>query len=443
MSEQHDVGVDDVFFSTTDGRGRISQANSVFVRLSRYSREELIGAPHSINRNPLMPSGAFRIMWDTIQAGRPFGAYVMNRAKDGSRYDVFATITPLPDGGYLSVRTRPCVEATRDVVWQMYAATLATEQAHTDAGLPRHEVAEKGAEYLAGLVAGAGFASYDDFVLDALPAEVAAREALGRPINRPPRVSGPMRTVLDAVTEIWFGLEDHMDTLAALDRLSVDVDPGIAQLRATMTSARSTSEHITGLGDLGPGSGPLTMPLMLWASMEEEVDSVITPLAADLGRLRASARHTRLRIALARLHTTMVSTYANEVLDEGPDATNAPAAIASLCDALDDGLATLAQQSSLHRELVSESARLLDEAAGVVAIPLDLMDAWRSSAQGRELPERVRDLLPSIDDQLVSSRASVERLGSLADACREAAVSEDTEDLRSRVAAMREAAAEL
>ncbi|WP_454226778.1 hypothetical protein [Propioniciclava flava] len=91
----HDVGPEESFFSTTDGKGVILQSNDVFVRLSRYPRERLIGAPHNIIRRPAMPACAFLLMWDTLTAGRPFCAYVDNLAADGSCYTVFATITPL------------------------------------------------------------------------------------------------------------------------------------------------------------------------------------------------------------------------------------------------------------------------------------------------------------------------------------------------------------
>ena len=102
-----EVGVDELFFSVTDGRGVIESSNEVFVRLSRYSRGELMTAPHNIIRHPEMPGAAFRLMWDTIEEGKPFAAYVRNLAADGTEYDVFATVTPLPGHRYLSVRTRP------------------------------------------------------------------------------------------------------------------------------------------------------------------------------------------------------------------------------------------------------------------------------------------------------------------------------------------------
>ena len=103
----HEVGVDEIFFSTTDAKGIIERSNDVFVRLSHFERDELAGAPHNLIRHPEMPGGAFHAMWATLKAGSPFAAYVRNLAANGSEYDVFATVTPLRSGGYLSVRTRP------------------------------------------------------------------------------------------------------------------------------------------------------------------------------------------------------------------------------------------------------------------------------------------------------------------------------------------------
>ena len=97
----HEVGVDQLFFSTTDARGVIRHSNNVFIELSRYRRDELSGAPHNIVRHPEMPSGAFKTIWDTLKTDSPFAAYVHNLAADGSEYDVFVTVTPLSDGGYL------------------------------------------------------------------------------------------------------------------------------------------------------------------------------------------------------------------------------------------------------------------------------------------------------------------------------------------------------
>ncbi|MFG5409292.1 methyl-accepting chemotaxis protein, partial [Piscinibacter sakaiensis] len=97
--------------STTDTHGRITYANAAFIAVSGYAREELIGQPHNLIRHPDMPPEAFRDLWATIAAGRPWLGLVKNRRKDGRHYWVLANVTPLVEQGrvtgYLSVRVEP------------------------------------------------------------------------------------------------------------------------------------------------------------------------------------------------------------------------------------------------------------------------------------------------------------------------------------------------
>jgi len=80
--------------SESDPFGTIQLANDKFLEVSKYSREELIGKPHSIVRHPDMPEELFRFFWETIKSGRVFKGIIKNKAKDGSHYWVDATIVP-------------------------------------------------------------------------------------------------------------------------------------------------------------------------------------------------------------------------------------------------------------------------------------------------------------------------------------------------------------
>jgi len=97
--------------SQTDTGGRILFANDAFVTISGYSHDELIGAPHNLVRHPHMPQAAFRDLWATVKAGRPWEGLVKNRTKTGDYYWVRANVTPvIEDGtltGYISIRTKP------------------------------------------------------------------------------------------------------------------------------------------------------------------------------------------------------------------------------------------------------------------------------------------------------------------------------------------------
>ena len=140
-------GAEDLFFSTTDTKGVIRRTNRVFNSLSRYSSEEFVGSPHNIIRHDDMPAGAFKLMWDELEQGRCSCVYVLNRAKDGRDYWVFATIAPLADG-YLSVCVRPTNHAMFTPVKEIYARVRAAERAYAEEGHGRREVAEHGAALL-------------------------------------------------------------------------------------------------------------------------------------------------------------------------------------------------------------------------------------------------------------------------------------------------------
>lgn len=105
------VRADQFLISKTDKKGIITYANPAFIEISGYTAEELIGKPHNLIRHPDMPPAAFKDLWDTLHAGKPWMGVVKNRRKDGGFYWVFANVTPITENsevtGYASVRIRP------------------------------------------------------------------------------------------------------------------------------------------------------------------------------------------------------------------------------------------------------------------------------------------------------------------------------------------------
>ena len=94
--------------SRTDLKGIITYANDAFVKISGFSRDELIGKSHNIVRHPDMPMAAFKDLWLTVQSGMPWRGLVKNRCKNGDFYWVEAFVVPIRKNGqitgYLSVR---------------------------------------------------------------------------------------------------------------------------------------------------------------------------------------------------------------------------------------------------------------------------------------------------------------------------------------------------
>lgn len=129
-------GADEIIVSKTDPKGRIIYGNEVFLRLAGYAEKEIIGQPHNVIRHPDMPRCVFKLLWDTIEAGQEIFAYVVNRAKNGDHYWVFAHVTPTFDAGgrivsYHSNRRSPRPEAIAKVE-SLYKELLAIERSHAD-----------------------------------------------------------------------------------------------------------------------------------------------------------------------------------------------------------------------------------------------------------------------------------------------------------------------
>lgn len=83
--------------SKTDPQGRITYVNDRFCEISGYSREELLGKPHSIVRHEDMPPEIFKDLWETIQAKKPWFGVVKNRTKSAQAYFVDTVINPIVD----------------------------------------------------------------------------------------------------------------------------------------------------------------------------------------------------------------------------------------------------------------------------------------------------------------------------------------------------------
>ena len=75
--------------SETDAKGKITYCNDYFMEVSGYNEEELIGKAHNIVRHPDMPKVVFKLLWETISAGKNINALVKNLAKDGRYYWIF------------------------------------------------------------------------------------------------------------------------------------------------------------------------------------------------------------------------------------------------------------------------------------------------------------------------------------------------------------------
>lgn len=436
--ELRSLGPTELIFSTTDARGVITAANGAFCRVAAHEQRDLIGAPHNVIRHPGMPAGAFRAMWDTLQAGRPFAAYVQNLAGDGVAYWVYATVTPLGDG-YLSVRIGPAVERTWGAAAGAYGAVLEVERAARADGAGAAVAAEAGRDHLVQLLAGLGYADHDEFMHAVMPQEVLALVERRRWRADPAAVHGPAGDVLAACLLVTVELEDlllRLDGLAHLaERLQAVERDALGAVAALAEVTLLASQASATVSDTAP---VLTSTAGAMSTLGDEVGGMMTALAPALAGARRSVLRVRFLIALARLHTDMVVDVAQEVGRGEPEV----------------GPEHLAQLSATLRDDLTAATAELAAAAGVLrAVGTDLEQAhdrlrrtdrflatWRVQVPRYQVSRQLAPYVSPIDGRLRMSHEQLGAMRDLAQACEREARPFDDTALRGLVDAIARAA---
>lgn len=158
-------GMNELFFSITDQDSTIRSGNEVFVRISGYTKDELIGSFHNIIRHPDMPKIIFKTFWEYLQAGKPIVAYVKNQTKEGGYYWVLAAVFPLNDR-YISIRIKPNSKLFA-IAKELYFKLLMAET---------KDNIEASAILLPKLLIDLGYTSYDHFMSEVLLHELQERQ---------------------------------------------------------------------------------------------------------------------------------------------------------------------------------------------------------------------------------------------------------------------------
>ncbi|MER7505434.1 PAS domain-containing protein [Nonomuraea pusilla] len=430
------ISPDELFFSTTDRRGLIRSGNSVFVRVSGFSLDELTGAPHSIVRHPGMPAGAFRLIWERLLHGRPAGAYVRNLAKDGSHYWVFATMTPSPDG-FLSVRVAPRTPLA-DEVKRLYkdVADVELEAAARD-GATRRDVARAGQERLEELLGEMGFGSHDVFLTEALTGEVVTRGRLASAVYARSRRRGPIAEVLagagalaSTLADLVLRLEDYRQLSERLLRSFAEVLAVARRLDRAIEAAQTASAAVAATAPV------LHNTARVMAVPAGKAVAALERLAPRLASLRSDVADLRLGIALASLHTDMIAAFAAEVLD-GVAPPTSLGEVPLLCDVVHGSVLDLSARAGRVNQALREVVAEVAEAGERLAEFHRFLGQWRLLVLRRRAGAALGDLVRPIDDEFAASWDGMDMLRSLSAEFEASAVPFDVAELEERVMRIR------
>jgi aerotaxis receptor len=436
------VATDELFFSTTDRRGIIRAGNSVFVRIAAYPVNEMVGAPHSIIRHPDMPAAVFKAMWDRLLAGKPMAGYVLNLAKDGKYYWVFATITPLGDG-FLSVRMRAMVDALMTPARQLYEDLRAGERSARANGMSRAQAAAMGEQELERRIRALGLNGYDHFMMEALPAEVAARAGMTtvRYSRRPGH--GPVAEILAAAAALdgQLGslvgrLEAYQQLSEALAAASKSMLSAAEQLDDAATAARRASAEVAETVRV------LDNVSQVMVGPAHDTVETLRGVVSELEDLRNLVSGLRFRIALARLHNDMVAAFASEVID-GQAPPSSLGEVPLLCDALHEGVEHMAATMAVVNAKLASVSEAVTKAGGQFNDFRRFIGKWRLMVLRHRVGGRLSSYIEPIDQMLTDGHDQLYQLYTLAERCRSEVFPFEGPALDAQLARIRRAVLEL
>ncbi len=407
--QTHEVGVDDIFFSTTDPRGVITQANEVFSRLARMPRHALLGAPHNVVRHPQMPAGAFKIVWDALTRQEPTCAYVNNLAGDGSAYWAFATIMPIP-GGYLSVRSRPMRDLAE--LESVYDCVRADELAAREQGTSAAEAARIGAGRLAIELKRLGADSYEDFLMQALPEEVIARSAASTSSRSALHRLGEYGPLLDKVDDMTGRLRRLVGDLWGIRHDDTELTVLAEESRSTVQVLHDTvarcSETISTLADRAPVVADSAPALV---AQVRRVEESMATMATQLDQLRRRRARLRFSVAMSQLQTECIGSYTVGLIEHREQKSDSRQAISALSDALHLALSGLQDEVRVNGELHEQVENV---SAGFRRIQQTL-GQWRTLIERYGIGDLVGKNLPVLDTALADGVEQLHRLSELSD----------------------------
>ncbi len=351
IDQERAFNINELFFSITDKRGVIQRCNDVFTRISAYSTEEVLGAPHSILRHPDMPRSVFKLLWDTIEAGQTIAAYVKNLAKDGRYYWVLAVVMPT-ENGYLSIRLKPTSDLF-PVVRQIYAAVLNHERAIETEPKRRAEAMQAGTKVLLEHLAKHGFKDYTAFMHAALSYEMTARhQALkerktGAHRDYQPEVTfaGPLRAVAEHFRELDKNLQRLFQTLDEFRSMNVLLlDKSQSMLDSAATIRLLSLNATVAAHQLGAKAQTLGVVAESLGEASISSHQIIVDLASEMQSLVESLSALIFEVATIKLQ----SEVGNDFLIEMQSADG------SAHDAASQSLTTLVREVSQRIQSVYE-----------------------------------------------------------------------------------------
>ncbi len=318
-------GFDELFFSTTTKTGVITHGNRVFVRISGFEEEQLIGFAHSVVRHPDMPRSVFKLFWDTLKSNRSIAAYVKNMAADGRYYWVLAVASPI-DSGYLSIRLKPS-SPVFDAVQRIYQQVLHVEQKCAEEGGDRPAQIAAGTVELHQKLAELGFNDYESFMFHALNVEMQQRqEKLKNDVHHVKRTRFRI-PALSCALELCSALEKDLQSmfLQTVDFHKLDKDVMVQSNQvakiAGIIGTLSMNAKISAFR--GSNAGTLQEIAKALGSVSTEVQSITENFLEQARSTAEVLERLAFDMSVGKLQLEVTRQFLDEIIDDDQEELDA------------------------------------------------------------------------------------------------------------------------
>ncbi len=389
-----DFDIHELFISKTDKKGLIQFCNSVFTRISGFTKAELIGSPHNIIRHPDMPKAIFQFFWETLKQNQPIAAYVKNKSKDGSYYWVLALAIPISEG-YFSIRLKPSSHVF-DKIKTIYAEMLQLEKIRS---------VQESRQFLFQSINQMGFEDYPSFMAYALSEEMDSRQNLAQNIN-----SNLTGVLTDAMTsgQSVVPLRSRRSMNVSLKQLQVRVDESIDIIN-------KSQELIL---KLKTAKGLLKNKVALLENLTSNMDAVATNMsisAHKIGRegstLAIVAGHLQQTIKSIKDMMPAFSKLTQEVETSSPQIIFGLNASRLKCEMISQFITEVTTSSSDHNVAVKEISNILETLTALFLVSCAQIEKFNNTLvelrfMSREMSDKITKLtLIYSGGRLESSRA--------------------------------------